>query len=129
MAYISNLATISRYNNGAANGSGLTVSDIIKRARDGDVKAMAAIQATARYLGLGLVTIIHGIDPACVYIGGEITTAWDLVEPIMRAALAERSLTGEKIHTAIQPSRIEYPRLRGAAALVAAPIFAAPRLA
>jgi hypothetical protein len=27
----------------------------------------------------------------------------------------------------IQPSQIEYPRLRGAAALVAAPIFAAPR--
>jgi N-acetylglucosamine repressor len=131
MAYISNLATISRYNSASSssNGAGLTVTDIIKRARSGDVNAMSAIQATARYLGLGLVTIIHGIDPACVYVGGEITQGWDLVEPIMRAALAERSLTGEEIRTAIQPSRIEHPRLRGAAALVAAPIFAAPRLA
>ena len=60
---------------------------------------------------------------------GEITTAWDLIQPPMRAALAERSLTGEEIRTIIEPSRIEYPRLRGAAALVAAPIFAAPRLA
>src|SRR5258708_11491981 len=32
------ISTISRYNNGATNRSGLTVSDIIKRARDGDVK-------------------------------------------------------------------------------------------
>jgi N-acetylglucosamine repressor len=125
MAYVSNLATVSRYNKGAQ----LTVTDIIKRAREGDAEAMAAIEATARYLGLGLVTIIHGIDPACVYVGGDITTAWDLIEPIMRAALAERSLTGEEIRTVIQPSQIEYPRLRGAAALVAAPIFAAPRLA
>jgi predicted NBD/HSP70 family sugar kinase len=131
MAYISNLATISRYTSSAnANtGAGITVTDIIKRARDGDVKAMSAIQTTARYLGLGLVTLIHGIDPACVYVGGEIAAAWDLVEPIMRAVLVERSLTGEEIRTAIEPSRIEYPRLRGAAALVAAPIFAAPRLA
>ena len=129
MAYVSNLATISRYNAGSNGSAGLTVTDIIKRAREGDEKALSAIQATARYLGLGLVTIIHGIDPACVYIGGEITTAWDLIEPIMRAALAERSLTGEEIRTVIQPSNMEYPRLRGAAALVAAPIFAAPRLA
>jgi N-acetylglucosamine repressor len=132
MAYVSNLATISRYvrsHHGAADGDKPTVTEIIQRARAGDVKAMAAIQATARYLGLGLVTIIHGIDPACVYIGGEITTGWDLVEPTMRAALAERSLTDQEIRTVILPSTLEYPRLRGAAALVAAPTFAVPRLA
>ena len=33
MAYVSNLATVSRYNQGA----GLTVTDIIKRAREGGV--------------------------------------------------------------------------------------------
>ncbi len=133
MAYISNLATISRYklsqNSGSHSDSGLTVTDIIARARSGDVKAMAAIQATARYIGLGLVTIIHGVDPARVYIGGEITAAWDLIEPTMREALVERALTAKAGQTVIQPSRIQYPRLRGAAALVAAPTFAAPRIA
>src|SRR5262249_43631890 len=107
----------------------LTITDVIKRARSGDGKAMAAIQATGRYLGLGLTTIIHGVNPARVYIGGEITAAWDLIEPVMRAALGERALTEEVGQTVIQPSTVEPPRLRGAAALVAAPIFAAPRVA
>jgi predicted NBD/HSP70 family sugar kinase len=130
MAYISNLATISRYRNSRAldAGGALTVADIIDRARGGDVRALAAIETTARYLGLGLAAIIHGIDPARVYIGGEITGAWDIVEPAMRAALAERALTARAAAAAILPSRLEHPRLRGAAALLAAPIFAAPRV-
>jgi len=134
MAYISNLATISRYNQSQNLGvlsanSALTVADIIDRARSGDVRAMASIQATARYLGLGLVTLIHGINPARIYIGGEITAAWDIVEPTMRAALSERVLTEKAAKTMILPSRLEHPRLRGAAALIAAPTFAAPRVA
>jgi predicted NBD/HSP70 family sugar kinase len=134
MAYISNIATISRYNSATGNTRSsqdhvLTVTDIITRARAGDVKAMGAIQATARYLGLGLVTIIHGVNPARVYVGGEITAAWDLIEPTIRTTLAERALTDQVAQTPIQPSAIEHPRLHGAAALLAAPTFAAPRLA
>jgi len=133
MAYISNLATVSRYeamrNRGTDSEPGLTVEDIIARARSGDAKALAAIQATARYLGLGLISILHGVDPACVYIGGEITGAWDLIEPTMHAAIAERALTDEGVKTLILPSKVAHPRLRGAAALIAAPTFAAPHVA
>lgn len=75
---------------------------------------------------MGLVTIIHGLNPACVYIGGEITAAWDLIEPEMRCVLAERALTEEAARTVIRTSAIEHPRLHGAAALVVAPTFAAP---
>ena len=57
------------------------------RARS-DAKAVAAIEATARYLGLGLASVINALDPARVYIGGEITLAWDLIEGTVRAALA-----------------------------------------
>jgi predicted NBD/HSP70 family sugar kinase len=133
MTYVSNLATVSRYANSgkgaiARLGATLTIDDVIKRARSGDRNALTAIQDTGRYLGLGLVTIIHGVNPAFVYIGGEITAAWDLIEPPMRAALAERALTKQAAKTAIQPTMVDYPRLRGAAALVAAPIFAAPRI-
>jgi predicted NBD/HSP70 family sugar kinase len=134
MAYISNLATVSRYNLTSHKGSPtnarttLTIHDVITRARSGDVRALETIQATGRYLGMGLVTIIHGLNPACVYIGGEITAAWDLIEPEMRRVLAERALTEEAARTVIRTSAIEHPRLHGAAALVVAPTFAAPRL-
>ena len=89
------------------------------RARSADMKAVAALQATGRYLGLGLGSIIHGLNPARVYIGGEITAAWPLIEPPMRAALVERTLTDEAAATVIQPSKVEHARLNRAGALVA----------
>lgn len=132
MAYISDRATASRYTSylDAQQPAAVpSLRSIIALARAGDIKAMTALQVTARYLGLGLVNILHGVDPGCVYIGGDITTAWDIVEPVMREALIERALT-EKIATAaILPSRISDPRLRGAVALIASPIFAAPKVA
>ncbi len=131
-AYVSNLATLSRYfgrdlreRRMAADVADLTVDDLIARARGGDGKAMAALLSTARYLGLGLGSVVNAIDPSHVYIGGEITAAWDLIEATVRSGLAERALTpsaGATPITIVPPE--QYPRLRGAAALVAAPSFA-----
>jgi N-acetylglucosamine repressor len=140
-AYISNLATLSRYfgwnlsklNPNAlrdAEHSSFTVLDLVTRARGGDAKALAAIQATARFLGLGLATIVNVVNPDCIYMAGEITTAWDLIESTVREAMAERALTESAARTLLHlTSGQEYPRLRGAAALIAAPTFAAPRVA
>ena len=65
-----------------------------------------------------------------MYIGGEITLAWDLIESTLRTALAERTLTAAAADTDIRPvAASEYPRLQGAAALIAAPAFAAPVVA
>ena len=126
-AYVSNLATLSRYFGRDLRGEAptLTVDDLVARARGGDAKALAALLTTARYLGLGLGSVVNAIDPSRVYIGGEITAAWDLIEATVRAALAERALTspaGATPITVVPPEH--YPRLRGAAALVAAPAFA-----
>jgi predicted NBD/HSP70 family sugar kinase len=137
-AYVSNLATLSRYfgrdlsdaRPRDAETASFTVEDLIARARAGDAKALAAINSTARYLGLGLASIINSLDPARIYIGGEITTAWSLIEPIVRGAVRERTLTdfGGTTEIHIVPAE-EHPRLRGAVALVAAPAFAAPMVA
>jgi N-acetylglucosamine repressor len=137
-AYVSNLATLSRYfghdlSEGRprdAEEASFSVEDLIARARAGDAKALAAVNSTARYLGLGLASIVNSVDPARIYIGGEITTAWSLIEPIVRSALRERTLTdfGGATEILIVPAE-EHPRLRGAVALVAAPAFAAPMVA
>ena len=131
-AFVSNLATLSRYfgrdlRKGpvAPDIESLTVDDLIARARGGDGRALAALSTTARYLGLGLGSVINAIDPSHVYIGGEITAAWDLIEGTVRAGLAERVLTPSAGETPITVVAAEqYPRLRGAAALVASSSFA-----
>ncbi len=137
-AYVSNRATLARYFGRPADVAGadgdarssLSVEDLIARARTDDAKAIVALESTARYLGLGLASVVNALDPARVYIGGEITLAWDLLEPTVRAALAERALTPDAAATDIRPVPASaYPRLQGAAALVAGPALAAPVVA
>ncbi|MDQ2747662.1 MAG: ROK family protein [Acidobacteriota bacterium] len=137
-AYISNLATLSRYfgknlsksPTAAIETAEFTVEDLISRARGGDGKALAALHSTARYLGLGLASIVNAIDPSRIFIGGEITEAWDLIETQVRAAIRERALVKASAETMIRVvPAVEYPRLRGAVALVTAPAFAAPMVA
>ena len=55
------------------------------------LQALTALHSTARYLGLGLASIINAIDPSRVYIGGEITEAWDLIESQVRNAIKKRT--------------------------------------
>jgi predicted NBD/HSP70 family sugar kinase len=92
---VSNLATLSRYFGRNISGgrpqsidtADFTIEDLIARARQNDSKALAAINSTARYLGMGLASIVNAVDPSRVYIGGEITDAWDLIEPHVREAI------------------------------------------
>jgi predicted NBD/HSP70 family sugar kinase len=135
-AYISNLATLSRYLGKPVLArqplppeiENLTVEDVARRARDGDTRAMMALQTTARYLGLGLASIVNAFDPDRICIGGEITAAWDLIETAVRSGLAERALVATAADAEIIPiAAEEHPRLKGAAALVGMPVFAPGR--
>jgi predicted NBD/HSP70 family sugar kinase len=140
-AYTSNLATLSRYFGWnlsklspkvfrQPDHDSFTILELIERARSRDPKAIAALRSSARFLGLGLGAIVNVINPDCIYLSGEITTAWDLIDRVVRKALAERTLTEAAADTPLRvTSTQDYPRLKGAAALIAAPTFAAPRVA
>ncbi len=137
--YTSNLATLSRYFGQEMSPeeaqillekNTLTMTDLIARARSGDARARTAIEETGRYLAAGVAMIVNALNPAQIYVGGEITAAWDLIEGKVRAAIRERALTRVAASTPVIPEQVGgYPRLRGAMALVAAPIFAAPQVA
>ncbi|HEV8303963.1 MAG TPA: ROK family protein [Gemmatimonadales bacterium] len=137
-AHTSNLATLARYLGHELSpavarellrGSGLTVEDVIHRARRGEPRARAALEETGRYLGLGLSIIINALNPEQIIVGGEITAAWNLVEPAIRAEAQRRALTQEAAATPVIPEPPgSLPRLRGAIALVTAPLFAAPQV-
>ena len=140
-AHTSNLATLSRYFGWnlsklspktlrEAEQNSFTVLDLVALARSGDAKALAALRTSARFLGLGLATIVNVINPDSIYLAGEITTAWDLIEKTVRDSMTERILTDSAARIPLRvTTTTEYPRLRGAAALIAAPTFAAPRVA
>ena len=137
--YTSNIATLSRYlgvefsaksAHKLLRSSGLTVADVVVRAKSGEKRAVRALEATGRYLGAGLAMIINAVNPGMIFLGGEVTEAWEILDPLIRAAIRERALTTSAAGTpiVIEPAD-RYPRLRGATALVAARGFAAPKVA
>jgi predicted NBD/HSP70 family sugar kinase len=135
-AYTSNTAVVARYlgrelssreSYAQVRESRLTVADVVARARAGDEAARAALEATGRYMGLGLAAIVNALNPARIVVGGELAGAWDLIRPQVLGALAERTLTQGAAATPVIPEPNDpQTRLRGAAALVVAPVFAAP---
>lgn len=137
-AYTSNPAVVARYlgrelatrdSYQQVRATGLTVTDVICRARGGDEAARAALEATGRYLGLGLAAIVNALNPACIVVGGEIAAGWELIRGAVAEALAQRTLTEGAAATPIHPEPHDaQTRLRGAAALVVAPVFAAPTI-
>ena len=99
------------------------------------VASLTDVEQAVAELGTPLVlkTRRNGYDgkgQAWVREAGEAEAAWDLVGDTIRMALSERVLTPSAASTPIRPvGPTEHPRLRGAAALVAAPAFAAPVVA
>jgi predicted NBD/HSP70 family sugar kinase len=137
-AYTSNQAVVARYlgrdlatreSYAEVRATRFTVADVIARARTGDPAARGALEATGRYIGLGLAAIVNALNPSRIIVGGEIASAWELIRPPLMEALAERTLTQGTAATPVIPEPHDpQTRLRGAAALVVAPVFAAPTI-
>ncbi len=115
--------------NGARRGPLPPVEEIVRRAKRGERAAQTTLAATGREIGRGLAAVVSAINPKRIYVGGEVTAAWDLLEGPLREALVEGTLTNAGRETPVLPDRApaEY-RLLGAIALVAAPNYAAPRV-
>ena len=138
-AFACNAATVDRYHDRVTGGGGAArqarparasspgIEEVIRRARSGEDAAVAALADTGRWIGRGLVAVVSAFNPGRIFVGGEITAAWDIVEAPLREALREGALTDATRSTPIVPDRdpAEY-RLLGAVAIVAAKAFAAP---
>ena len=135
-AYVSKRAIVARYLGsdptwaGKTEPSGPSVKEIVARARANEGRALETLRETGYLLARGFATMVKAIDPGRIYVGGEITAGWDLMASTVREAMREQSLIKGTGETDIQIVPLgEYPRLRGAAALVSTPAFAAPTIA
>ena len=131
--YASNSAAVQTYRDADSNGAprksaGLTFDQLVRFARDGDRRAVTALERMAEYLGMGLAGLVTGLSPEVVVIVGEVTGVWDRVGPIVADVVKRRSLPG--VATRIVPTDPALqPRLRGAATLVVQQHFGAPNVA
>lgn len=56
---------------------------IVDRARQGDISSLAAIERMCKYLSMGLINAINILDPECIFLGGDIGPALELMIPII----------------------------------------------
>jgi predicted NBD/HSP70 family sugar kinase len=62
---------------GVAPGTG-TVADVVHAAEQGDAWALAAFDTVAAWLGLGLVNLVHALNPEAIVLGGHLGTVYSL---------------------------------------------------
>lgn len=136
-AYAADPATVQRYqrirrsrrHGQEAAFDATTIKDIIRLAGEGEAEAREALQETAVYLGRGLVPVIYSINPEVIVLGGPITRAWDIIEPVILRELSLRASGFYLEHLTITPTTLpSRPSLVGAIALVLARTFAVPSL-
>jgi predicted NBD/HSP70 family sugar kinase len=129
--YASDKATIARYQS-LRNGSGKRVSTmrkLVELVEAGDRAATEAVRETARYLGIGITGLINGLDPEVVVIGGEITKAWGVIEPIIVEETKRSLLAPGAYGVAIRRSAFEVrPSLKGALTLIQKDLLSVPHV-
>ncbi|MHB1005937.1 MAG: ROK family protein [Chloroflexota bacterium] len=95
---------------------------IVERAaREGDELAGEIMREAGTYLGIGIVNVIHLLDPQMVIVGGGVSRAGDLILGPAREVLATRLMPGFRGKSRLVASALgDDAGLMGAVALVLA---------
>jgi glucokinase len=86
----------------------------------GDAFALSIVETAGRYLGLGLVNLLHLFSPQAVVVGGSVTQLGDLYFAPARAVIAERVLDP----TFVPPNFIRMAHFGGDVCLIGAALHA-----
>jgi len=93
------------------------IAELHALAEEGDKDAVAALTEQAKHIGLGLRMVTASLSPEVIFIAGDITQAWGVVGPVIKAEMQGTLLGG--LPPRLMPSEEGgLARLRGAAALV-----------
>lgn len=92
-----------------------SAEDAVQAARRGDPAALAAVDETARYLGIGIANLVSILNPEMIVLGGGLMQAGDLFLPSIRRVMP---LWAQPI--AAQQVRIELTQLGQDAGLLGA---------
>jgi predicted NBD/HSP70 family sugar kinase len=113
--FASERATVERLHRVTAKQGGqlINLNELIVLAQKGDERALQSLKMTAEYLGEGISNLAHGLYPETVVIGGNITAAWDLIEPIIKKRLRSRYIVSPE-QIKIRPASVQRPSLFGA---------------
>ncbi len=127
---VSNTAVCDRYRAALGHGaattsdSGAKVRRICQKALDGDAIAMQVVQDTARYLALGVVNVVWGLDPEVVVVSSTLNMAWPILHEAILGQFPDHADWPGFRGLSVQRSALaDQGALVGAATLAFAPLF------
>lgn len=97
---------------------GLTFSNLLNLADQGDARAAEALDKMARYLGRGMRMIVAGLAPERIVVIGDLTRSWKRFGPVIEAEVQAQVLPGGVAPRVIPAHEDGMARLRGTVALV-----------
>ncbi len=104
-----------------AQGEALSTLMMAEEAERGDALSLDMILETARYLGVGIVTVVHTVDPGAVILGGAMDFGGHATE-IGRRFLAQiqQEFRARAYHVVQDVTAIDFAQLGGAAGYIGA---------
>lgn len=124
-ALASDQATISRFQKKHPTlAAGVrSIHDMVGLAMSGGKEARQQLLYTATLLGRGIRGLAQGLSPEVIVVGGQITEAWSLIEPVLKDELHSGYLIQGLSLPEIRRASVESPSMFGAIPLALRSIF------
>jgi predicted NBD/HSP70 family sugar kinase len=108
-------------------GSGGSVDDVLRAAREGEELALKAVQTLADSLGRAVANLVNLLNPRLVVMGGSLEDVLTLAQVQVEAALDQHAMAASRSMVELRPSALgEDGSLLGAAELAFGPLLADP---
>jgi predicted NBD/HSP70 family sugar kinase len=91
-----------------------SLHELITLAQSGDALARQELITSASCTGRAIKGLSHGLAPEMVVIGGEITSAWPVIEPFLRNELEGEYLLPNISRPQLRPASVDNPPFFGA---------------
>ncbi|MYL40781.1 ROK family transcriptional regulator [Virgibacillus salexigens] len=106
------------------NGSNLTGKKVFERAQHGERGYIELLQETGIIIGIGLINLIHLLNPEKIVLGGGVMKGEKFIFPHIKDTIKQRALTSKAKETEITITNLgDDATLLGAVALLLVELF------
>ncbi|MFK4998107.1 ROK family protein [Bacillus sp. N9] len=85
------------------------LDQLIENAKQNHPQVIELFEQTAKYLGVGIVNIIHAMNPQQLIIGNRLSAAKQWMEPMIQNYVQKHALTSHMNHIQIAFSNPSFP--------------------
>ncbi|WP_199800649.1 ROK family transcriptional regulator [Streptomyces marianii] len=102
-------------------------AELLRRATEGDPRALGGLDEIGRWLGIGLAIPVNLLNPEVIVLGGYFATVAPYLLPAAMRELRERAVAGDPAVARVTGSALGFTAaVRGAAGVVVEEVFADP---